>query len=185
MYLKKKNNIKRIVIFLSIFILFFSVATILFKSLKINKIFVPNELIGKKIPEFKSELFFKEYPINSNQIFKDKKYYLINIFASWCGPCRKEHPLLMKLSKEKKLEIVGINFKDNKKNAISFLENEGNPYSKIIKDEDGHLSIDIGSYGIPETILINKDKIIISKFVGPINLKDYKNIIKLVNSEPE
>ena len=185
MFLKKKNNIKRLIIFLSLFILFFSLATILFKSLKINKVFIPNELIGKKIPEFNSELFFEEVEINSNKIFKDEKYYLINIWASWCGPCRKEHPLLMKLSREKKLEIIGINFKDNKKNAISFLKNEGNPYSKIIKDEDGYLSINIGSYGIPETILINKDKIIVSKFVGPINFKDYKNIVKLVSSELE
>ena len=89
----------------------------------------------------------------------------------------------MKLSGEKNLSIIGINFKDNKKNAISFLNNEGNPYSKVVTDKKGFVSIDIGSYGIPESILIDKNKIIIFKFIGPLVKKEIIIIEKKILQE--
>jgi cytochrome c biogenesis protein CcmG, thiol:disulfide interchange protein DsbE len=112
---------------------------------------------------------------------KKNNFTLINFWASWCGPCRLEHPFLLKLNNEKNLKILGVNFKDKKDSAKLFLNNYGNPYDEMAKDELGKSSINFGIYGIPESILINKDLKIIKKFIGPISEKDYiliKDIIK-------
>ena len=88
----------------------------------------------------------------------------------------------MQLSKEKNLKILGVNFKDKRNNALNFLDNLGNPYHYLAKDDLGKQSIGFGIYGIPESILINKDFIVIKKFIGPLNLKDLNEIKKLINS---
>ena len=115
MFLDKKINFKRLIIFISTFILLFLLAIIFFKSLKTENVYIPNQLIGKEIPNFASKSLFEDQYLESEKIFINKKYYLINIWASWCGPCRDEHPYLIKLSQNDKLKIVGINFKDKKK----------------------------------------------------------------------
>ena len=99
----------------------------------------------------------------------------------WCAPCRVEHPVLIKLSKEKNLKILGINFKDKKANASKFLETLGNPYDFLAKDELGKQSVIFGIYGIPESILINKDLTIIRKYIGPLNNKDLNEIKGIIN----
>ena len=88
----------------------------------------------------------------------------------------------MKLSKEKNLKILGVNFKDKKNNALNFLDNLGNPYHYLAKDHQGKKSIYFGIYGIPESILINKDFVVIKKFIGPLNLDDLDEIKKITNS---
>ena len=106
---------------------------------------------------------------------------MINFWASWCGPCRLEHPFLLRLKNDKNLKVLGVNFKDKKDSAISFLSNYGNPYHELANDELGKYSINFGIYGIPESILINQDLKIIKKFIGPILEKDFiyiKDIIK-------
>ena len=97
-------------------------------------------------------------------------------------PCRVEHPFLMQLSKEKNLKILGVNFKDKKKKALNFLKNLGNPYHYLAKDVQGKQSVNFGIYGIPESILIDKEFIVIKKFVGPLNLKDFYEIKKIISS---
>ena len=94
--------------------------------------------------------------------------FIINIFASWCAPCKVEHPFLMQL-KKKKISIIGINYKDNKKNAKVFLQKYGNPYKEVLLDNKGELSINLGAYGVPETFLIDKNFKIIDKHIGPIS----------------
>ena len=96
---------------------------------------------------------------------------MLDFWASWCAPCRDEHPLLIQLSKEKNLKILGVNFKDKKKQADKFLNDLGNPYDFLAKDEQGKHSVIFGIYGIPESILVNKDLVILKKFVGPLSLK--------------
>ena len=85
--------------------------------------------------------FFDNEKMNSKEIF-DRNYYLFNIWASWCLPCKNEHPLLSKLSKNRKIEIIGLNYKDNFENAKIFLQELGNPYNKILIDRDGTIAIE-------------------------------------------
>ena len=103
--------------------------------------------------------------------------------ASWCAPCRKEHKHLISLSKTKNLKIIGINFKDGKSKANKFLKDLGNPFYLIASDANGKTSVSFGIYGIPETILVNKDLVIIKKYIGPIDEKDVKKIQKIVNEK--
>jgi cytochrome c biogenesis protein CcmG/thiol:disulfide interchange protein DsbE len=93
---------------------------------------------------------------------------LVNVFASWCGPCRLEHPILMRLAEDDGLRIVGINYKDQPENARRFLGSLGNPYAAVGTDSAGRTAIDWGSYGVPETFLVGRDGRILAKFVGPL-----------------
>ena len=94
-------------------------------------------------------------------------------------PCRIEHPLLMQLSKNQSIKLIGLNYRDNFNNAKRFIDDFGNPYSRILIDKDGILGVEFGAYGVPETFLIDKNKDIIKKFVGPIN-QEIVNEIKLI-----
>ena len=104
------------------------------------------------------------------------EFYILNIWSSWCFPCREEHPKLMELSKKSSAKIIGLNYKDNNNDAKKFIEKFGNPYSKIIMDEKGIISIELGAYGVPETYIINNEKKIIKKFLGPLNEKSINEI---------
>ena len=106
--------------------------------------------------------------MKSSIIFELDKVYLLNIWSSWCVPCRQEHPLLMNLNLENKLNIIGMNYKDNLNNAENFLKELGNPYKEIFIDLDGTIAIEWGAYGVPESFLIYNNKII-KKYIGPLN----------------
>ena len=162
-----------ILIFLIIFIVFY-------KSLKDTNIYTPEAEINNDIPIFSAELLLLKENLNSTEIFKMDEFYLLNIWASWCIPCRDEHSILISLSKNNKLNIIGMNYKDNKKNAKSFLDELGNPYEKIIVDKNGTNSIEWGAIGVPETFIIYNNKII-KKYIGPLNnelLLEIQKIIK-------
>ena len=115
----------------------------------------------------------------SEKIFQKDKFYLLNIWASWCVPCREEHSFLTNLNKEEKIEIIGLNYKDDKKNAKIFLKELGNPYNIVLSDEDGTVAIEWGAYGVPETYLIYDNKII-KKIIGPINENSIVEIKMLI-----
>tara|TARA_B100000963_G_C22467010_1_gene598339 strand:- start:299 stop:814 length:516 start_codon:yes stop_codon:yes gene_type:complete len=138
-----------------------------------------SSLIKKETPEFKA-LSFDESNFYTRDDIKKNSYTLINFWASWCAPCKIEHPILMKLSEANNLVIFGINFKDKRVLAEKFLNELGNPYDLLAKDKKGKQSVRFGVYGIPESILINKDLMIIQKFVGPLTFDDYNSIIKIV-----
>ena len=95
------------------------------------------------------------------------KLALVNVFASWCVPCRQEHPFLLELSKDPRIEVVAINYKDKTENALRFLGELGNPYAAVGTDPRGQASIDWGVYGIPETYLVGPDGTILFKQIGP------------------
>jgi cytochrome c biogenesis protein CcmG, thiol:disulfide interchange protein DsbE len=94
---------------------------------------------------------------------------VVNVFASWCIPCRDEHPLLVALKEQTGVRLVGINQKDAPENARAFLAELGNPYDAIGADSDGRVSIDWGVYGVPETFVVDADGIVRFKHIGPIN----------------
>ncbi len=150
-----------IVFFITIFFIFY-------KGLQNSNIYTPVVNIEKNIPSFKSKIFSTNEKISSEQIFKGDKFYLMNIWASWCVPCRDEHPLLMILSTQKNIKVIGLNYKDNKEKAKIFLKELNNPYDKILLDENGTLAIEWGAYGVPESFLIHNNKII-KKIIGPLN----------------
>lgn len=96
------------------------------------------------------------------------KVTLVNIFASWCGPCREEHPVFMELAKDKRFAISALNYKDRPEDALRFLVDLGNPFGALGVDEKGRTAIDWGVYGVPETFLVGKDGTILYKYVGPL-----------------
>ena len=156
----------------SVFIIIF---VFFYRGLKNTNIYTPEIKINNKIPTFRGDLFYSNQVVNSSNIFKSDKYYLLNIWSSWCVPCRKEHTLLMNLMENKKIEVVGINYKDTKLNAENFLSELGNPYEKIIFDKEGIIAIEWGAYGVPESFLI-KDGIILKRYIGPLDKKLTKEI---------
>ena len=158
--------------------IFFLIFVIFFKGLKNSNIYTPNTNLEKKVPSFELKSLENDNII-SEKIFKDDKYYLMNIWASWCIPCREEHKFLMELNKDQKIELIGFNYKDNFKNASSFLKDLGNPYDIIVLDKDGTSSIDWGAYGVPESFLIYQNNII-KTFIGPINNDNLLEIKKII-----
>ena len=163
------------IIKLSIILLIIFIIGVFFIGLNKNSIYDTKNLVGQKITKIKLE-HFSDSRIITEEDLRKNNFTLINFWASWCAPCRAEHPILLKLNEEKNLELLGVNFKDKKNNALEFLKDLGDPYDDLARDELGKHSINFGIYGIPESILINKDLVIIKKFVGPISKNDYNYI---------
>ena len=170
-----RNTVKII-----IFLIFFFIIGVFYISLTRETNYNTTSLTNKELPQFKISYFDKNGFYTEKDLIKND-YTLINFWASWCGPCRIEHPILMKLSEENNLNILGVNFKDKKELARKFLKDLGNPYSFLLKDLEGKQSVNFGIYGIPESLLINSDNIIIKKFVGPLSLNNYKEIKEMIN----
>ena len=154
---------------------------VFFKALKINNIYDTRDMVGKELDNFKI-ISFEEKIITNNDL-KKNNFTLINFWASWCGPCRLEHKNLLELSKNKNLKLLGINFKDKKILANKYLNEMGNPYSYLASDIDGKKSIMFGIYGIPESILVNKELKILLKYIGPLSKKDVKEIVSKINEK--
>ena len=171
--MKNKLSSFVVIIFLSFcFVVFY-------KGLNNPNTYSPKIKDKKDIPIFEAKDFDSNSYLRSEKIFEEDIFYIINIWASWCVPCRTEHPLLMGLSKNQSVKLIGLNYRDNLNNAKKFINKFGNPYSQIIIDEDGTLSVEFGAYGVPETFIIDKNKKIIKKIVGPIN-KEIVEEIKLI-----
>ena len=171
--MKNKFSLFIVIIFLSFcFIIFY-------KGLNNPNIYLPEIMDKKNVPIFEAKDFNSSSYLNSKKIFEEDIFYIVNIWASWCVPCRTEHHLLMKLSKNQSVKLIGLNYRDNQINAKNFINEFGNPYSQILIDSDGTLSVEFGAYGVPETFIIGRDKKIIRKFVGPIN-QEIVEMIKLI-----
>lgn len=103
------------------------------------------------------------------------KLTLVNFWASWCVPCRQEHPVIMALAQDPRLTVLGVNYKDDNENALRFLGELGNPFAAIGLDPNGKMAIDFGVYGIPESYLVGPDGTILYKKVGPFDEDSLKN----------
>ena len=170
------------IIKLSIILLIIFIIGVFFIGLNKNSIYDTKDLVGQKITKIQLDHLTDKRIITDDDL-KKNDFTLINFWASWCAPCRDEHPILLKLSNEENLKLLGVNFKDKKNNAIEFLNKLGDPYDDLTKDEFGKHSINFGIYGIPESILIDKDLIIIKKFIGPISKNDYNFIKQIVRKQ--
>ena len=152
---------------------------IFYKGLNNPNTYAPKTSIKKDIPIFNAVDFFSKKTVSSDEIFEDNTYYIVNIWASWCVPCRVEHPLLMQLNENHSVKLIGLNYRDSFNNAKKFIDEFGNPYSRILIDKDGTLGVEFGAFGVPETFLIDRNKKIIKKFIGPID-QEAVNKIKLM-----
>ena len=129
---------------------------------------IPSALIGQPAPETNlPPLEGMALPGIDSKDFAGK-VTVVNVWASWCAPCREEHPLLLALSGDKRFGMAGLNYKDAPENARRFLGSLGNPYSAVGVDQAGRTAIDWGVYGVPETFLVDKDGKILFKHVGPL-----------------
>ena len=141
---------------------------------------LPSNLIGKNVPRFETDSLLKNERFVSSKEFGNE-IILVNFFAAWCKPCRDEHIYIKRFSNEKEIRVIGINYKDNPKNAIRWLKNLGNPYSDVPVDSNGRIAIDWGVYGIPETFIVNSKAIIKYRHIGPVTKKIYKKINLIIN----
>ena len=172
----KKNFLYVLILCFSIFIFL-----IFLKGLNIINIYVPKDISNKKFINFVSKDLILDKEIIFQDLLKENKFTILNIWASWCIPCRSEHKYLVRLSKDQRLNLIGLNYKDNNSNAIKFLSEYGNPFSNILVDIDGIISIELGAYGVPETYIINNKKIVVKKYVGPLDQKKFDEITKIIN----
>ena len=175
-----KKTMKKKSISFFIILIFVFIFVIFYRGLNDTNIYTPDLSKKSDVPFFDTKDFYSDKNINSLNIFKPDQAYLLNIWSSWCVPCRQEHKFLTVLSDENKINLIGLNYKDKKKNAKNFLNELGNPYDKIFVDLNGTISIEWGAYGVPESYLILNNKII-EKYVGPLNqqlIDEIKLIIK-------
>ncbi|MBL0374770.1 DsbE family thiol:disulfide interchange protein [Rhizobium sp. KVB221] len=141
---------------------------------------LPSALIGKAAPVLKLTPLEgairagQPVPALTTEAVKGK-LTLVNVWASWCVPCRQEHPIILGLSQDERLNVVGINYKDRNDAALGFLGELGNPFSAIGVDPKGAAAIDWGVYGIPESFLVSADGVILYKHVGPFDDNSVKN----------
>ncbi|MBW0368331.1 DsbE family thiol:disulfide interchange protein [Ensifer adhaerens] len=128
---------------------------------------LPSALIGKAVPIFDlPPVEGRTLGLASKDLYGDVS--LVNVFASWCVACRAEHPLFMRLARDKTVPIHGLNYKDRPQDAAQWLNTRGDPYTRTGADRDGRVAIDWGVYGVPETFVVGADGRIAHKHVGPV-----------------
>jgi cytochrome c biogenesis protein CcmG, thiol:disulfide interchange protein DsbE len=153
--------------FLIPFGLFIVVVGFLAVGLTLNPRELPSPLVGKAAPEFSlPQLHDPGKVISSNDL--KGKVWLLNFWASWCGGCKDEHPVLIHLAQSGVVPIYGMDYKDQRNEALAWLKEWGNPYSVVAVDEPGRVGINYGVYGVPETYVIDKQGVIRYKQIGPL-----------------
>jgi len=130
---------------------------------------VPSALVGQPAPPFELPPLEGAGVPGFARGDLDGQVTVVNIFASWCGPCRIEHPQLVALANDARIRVVGIDYKDQPANALRFLNELGNPFAAIGVDTRGRIAIDWGVYGVPETFVVDRAGIIRFKFIGPLS----------------
>ncbi len=151
-------------------VVFAGLAALFWKGLSGNPSEIPSALIGQPVPDVTLPTVeglgipaFDKASLSQGQVT------LVNVWASWCGPCRLEHPFLMELTKRDDIRVVGLNYKDEPENARRFLGTLGQPYDAAVADAQGRAAVDWGVYGVPETFVIDGQGIIRYKFIGPLS----------------
>ena len=155
---------------------FLAITLLLYVGLQLNPREVPSPLINRSAPEFRlprllgNGLDFQTADLHG-------QVWILNVWASWCAACRSEHELLDELANTRTVELIGLNYKDDSVQAVSWLQTFGNPYSQIAVDVSGNVAIDWGVYGVPETFVIDAGGVIRYKHVGPLNRRILKKKI--------
>ena len=146
---------------------------------------VSSPLIDKPAPAFQAKALARPDAVIRREDMLGK-VWLLNVWASWCGACRDEHPVLVEFSKRAVVPIYGLNYKDKREDGMGWLKEFGNPYTDSLFDPDGRIGIDYGVYGVPETFVIDRQGVIRYKHIGPITpevLKDkIEPLVKKLNA---
>ena len=153
-------------------IVFVIMLPIFFIGLSRNKSELPSPLIGKVSPSFVLPSLINPSVIIDQTNLKGR-FVLFNVWATWCAGCREEHEFLMNLSARNEIAIIGLNWRDNRDDALNWLDTLGNPYEMTAEDKQGRTAIDWGVYGAPETFLINPQGVIVYKHLGPLTERDW------------
>lgn len=147
---------------------FLGLVVLLVIGLRLDPREIPSPLIGKQAPNFQlPRLISGSFGVSTSEL--RGQVWVLNVWASWCAACREEHQVLQDLVQAAPVSLVGLNYKDEKIAAISWLKEFGNPYSQIAVDTDGAVGIDWGVYGVPETFVIDASGVIRYKHTGPLN----------------
>ncbi len=173
-----KKNIFYTILFLFFAFIFF----IFYVGLNKPNFYTPKETKNEILTGFSSNELFSNEVFKSDDIIKNNRFTIVNIWASWCAPCKKEHSVLMSLKEKNNIKIIGLNYKDKKNNAMNFLNELGNPFSKVLTDPDGIISISLGAYGVPETFILNNKSRVIRKYIGPLTNENILEIIDIIKS---
>lgn len=159
----------RLVVVLIPIAIFAALALLFWKGLSGNPSQIPSALIGKPVPDFDLHAVDGlNAPGFADEDLRKGKVTIVNVWASWCAPCRIEHPLLSELAKRPDIQLFGMNYKDEPENAVRFLNTLGQPFAAVGMDRDGRTAVDWGVYGVPETFVVDGQGIIRYKHIGPL-----------------
>jgi len=166
--------------------LFLLLAVFLFVGLHRDPTFVPSPLIGKQAPEFSlPSLQDPAYAVSTREL--KGRTWVLNVWGTWCGGCRKEHETLVTIAKQSSVPLIGLDWKDDDAAAQEWLKTLGNPYAAVAADHEGRAAIDWGVYGAPETFLIGPDGTVIYKHIAPMSLetwnKEFRPRIEAANAK--
>jgi cytochrome c biogenesis protein CcmG/thiol:disulfide interchange protein DsbE len=165
--------------------LFLSIATALGVGLGHNSHDLPSMLVDKAVPVFALPPLVKGVAGLKTADLSNGDVVLLNIFASWCGGCRYEHPMLMRIASDKRIKLVGINWKDEPAKGASWISEYGNPYKLVGDDSSGRTGIDFGVTGVPETFVIDRDGRVRYRHAGPLTPEIWKTDIEPVIAQIE
>ncbi len=156
--------------------LFSVIVGFLWVGLSLNPQEVPSPLIDKPAPDFTLPQLHDPQQTFSNKDMLGK-VWMLNVWASWCVACRQEHPLLVQMSRAKLFPVVGLNYKDERADALRWLQHDGDPYLLSVIDKNGKVGIDYGVYGVPESFVIDKQGVIRHKVIGPLGPAELQNCV--------
>ena len=162
-------------------LVFLVVGVFLFLSLNSDPNKLPSPLVGKKFPIIEGTDFYSNETVKLNDLM-DNNLALVNVWASWCVTCRKEHQVIMNIAKNNNLKLIGINYKDTKIDGEEYLKVMGNPFDEIVFDPNGEIGMELGVYATPETFLISREGLIIHKHIGEITKEIWnEDFLPLIN----
>ena len=157
------------------------VGVFLFLSLNSDPNKLPSPLVGKKFPVIEGTDFYSNESVKLNDLM-DNNLALVNVWASWCVTCRKEHQMIMNIAENNQIKLIGINYKDTRIEGEEYLNVMGNPFDEILFDPKGQIGMELGVYATPETFLISKEGLILHKHIGELSKNDWvENFLPFIN----
>lgn len=159
------------------FAIFVILSGFLYVGLGLNPREVPSPLVGKPAPAFTLPQLQDPTQTFASEQMKGQ-VWLLNVWASWCTACVEEHPVLVGLSKDNVVPIIGLDYKDSRADGMAWLHRGGNPYQIVAADEEGRIGIDYGVYGVPETYVIDKQGVIRYKQIGPVTHENWRSTLQ-------